>query len=425
MKTETSFVIKGNICYSTDTMKICYAPNSYLVCENGICSGVYESLPTQYTAFPLTDYSDYVIIPGLSDLHLHAPQYSFTGLSMDKELLDWLNLYIFPEESKYKDENYAREAYDEFVKEVKYGATTRACVFATIHQKSTCYLMDALERAGLAGYVGKVNMDRNSPKELCEDTNMSLQDTYHWIEESLTHYQNIKPIITPRFVPSCSDELLQKLAQLAIQYSLPIQSHLSENPEEIKWVKELVPDANGYAASYAKFGLLQPSLKTVMAHCVYSDEEEIHLLKASNTFVAHCPQSNTNLSSGIAPIRRFLDQKLNVGLGSDIAGGHDSSILRAMADSIQVSKLRWRLVDNKLKPLTVEEAFFLGTRGGGAFFGKVGSFEKGFLFDAVVLDDHKLASVRPYSLAERLEKIIYLSERCNIVRKYINGKAVF
>ena len=148
-------------------------------------------------------------------------------------------------------------------------------------------------------------------------------------------------------------------------------------------------------------------------------------MKERGTFIAHCPQSNTNLSSGIAPVRRFIDEGISVGLGSDVAGGACTGIFRAMADAIQVSKLRWRLVDESQKPLTVEEAFYLGTLGGGAFFGNVGSFEEGYELDALVLDDSRCPHPLELSLKERLERFIYLGyDRC-IVGKYVAGRKIF
>ena len=162
-----------------------------------------------------------------------------------------------------------------------------------------------------------------------------------------------------------------------------------------------------------------------MAHCVYSTEEEIALMKKQGVYIAHCPQSNTNLSSGIAPAARYLREGLHVGLGTDIAGGFSLSMLRAIADAIQVSKLRWRLVDPSLKALTLPEAFYMATIGGGSFFGKTGSFEKGYELDAVVLDDSSLPSPRSLPPLPRLERLISLSDSSNIIQKFVCGNSIF
>ncbi|MEG0110454.1 MAG: amidohydrolase family protein, partial [Oscillospiraceae bacterium] len=160
------------------------------------------------------------------------------------------------------------------------------------------------------------------------------------------------------------------------------------------------------------------------AHCVHSTADEIELMRKNGVFVAHCPQSNTNLSSGIAPVREYLEKGVKVGLGSDVAGGANISILRAMADAIQVSKLRWRLVDEGRKPLTLAEALYIATKGGGEFFGKVGSFEKGYAMDAVVLSEELLPHPQEMSICDRLERIIYMSDDRTISAKYKDGKKI-
>lgn len=415
-------ILKGHICYSTDKNTLNIVENGYVVCEEGKVKGVYEQLPEEFKEAPVKDYGDKLIVPGLVDLHMHAPQYSFCGLGMDLELLDWLEANTFPEESKYKDLEYAKKAYGYFVDDLKRSATTRACIFGTIHTEATTLLMEMLEDAHIGAMVGKVNMDRNSPDYLCEESaEKSAADTRKWLDNVKDRFKFVKPILTPRFTPSCTDELMKKLGEIQKEYKLPVQSHLSENQGEIAWVKELCPNTNFYGEAYEQFGMFGGECPTVMAHCVSSTEEEVALMKKNNVFVAHCPASNTNLSSGIAPIRRYLDMGIPVGLGSDVAGGHVTSIFRAMADSIQVSKLRWRLTDESLKPLTVEEAFFMVTLGGGAFFGKVGSFLEGYEFDAVVLDDSNLPHPQELTIKQRLERIVYLSDDRNICDKYVSG----
>ena len=148
-------------------------------------------------------------------------------------------------------------------------------------------------------------------------------------------------------------------------------------------------------------------------------------MKERGVFIAHCPESNTNLSSGIAPVRAFLTEGLRVGLGSDVAGGAQLSIFKAMALAVQVSKLRWRLTDQALAPLTAAEAFWLGTAGGGAFFGKVGSFEPGYELDALVLDDTRLSGPHNHTVSERLEQMIYLSESADVTAKFVAGQRLF
>ncbi|MEF2878453.1 MAG: amidohydrolase family protein [Blautia sp.] len=418
------FAIKGNICYSEKKERIRTLAHSYVVCQDGKSVGVFETLPEEWKGIPCRDYGDSLILPGLIDLHVHGPQYPFRGLGMDQELIDWLNMRTFPEEEKYQDIQYAQKAYGIFTEELLRSATTRACIFATCHKDATLWLMEKLEETGFAGYVGKVNMDRNSPKGLCEaSAREALGDTEDWIWAA-ENFSNIKPILTPRFIPTCSDELMEGLSHLQKKYRLPAQSHLSENLSEIQWVRELCPQALCYGDAYRIHGLFGGDCPTVMAHCVYSSEEEIQMMKEQKVFVAHCPESNANLASGIAPARQYLDMGLKMGLGTDVAAGTSLSMFRAMAMAIQCSKLRWRLVDQSLAPLTVEEVFFLATKGGGEFFGKVGSLEAGYEFDAVVIDDGKISHGDRLSVKERLERLVYLAEDGQITAKYIKGRQV-
>ena len=426
-KKPTTFALRGAVCFSTDSSHLTCLEDAYLVCQNGLTIGVYPQLPEQFHGIPCEDFNNCLIVPGMNDLHLHAPQYAFHGMYMDLELLDWLNTVTFPEEARYADLNYAEKAYSIFTDDIKHSATTRASIFGTLHVDATELLMDLMEKTGLKTFIGKVNMDRNGSLALQEASAVvSAKDTVRWLEETTGKYENVKPILTPRFTPSCSDELMTRLAEIQRTYCLPVQSHLSENRSEIAWVKELCPGTSFYGEAYDQFGLFGgENCPTIMAHCVYSSDAEISLMKKRNVFIAHCPQSNTNLSSGIAPARRYLDEGLHIGLGTDIAGGHSLSMLRAVADAIQVSKLRWRLVDDTLKPLSLEEAFYMATMGGGAFFGKVGSFLEGYEFDALILDDSSLRHPQHLSARERLERLIYLSDDHCITGKYVSGNKIF
>ena len=421
---DRNFIMKGNIIFSKDKSELNVQKHAYLVCVDGLCAGVFETLPEQYRDLPCKDYEDCLIIPGMTDLHVHAPQYSYRGLGMDMELIDWLNAHAFPEESKFTDLEYAKRAYSIFVNDLVKSTTTRACIFGTLHKEATLLLMELLEDTGMKAYVGKVNMDRNSPEILREESvEEASKITEQWILEA-ERFDNVRQILTPRFIPSCSDELMREISRLQKKYELPMQSHLSENLGEIEWVKELCPDSKFYGDAYDQFELFGGECPTIMAHCVHSSEEEIALMKEKNVFVAHCPQSNTNIASGIAPIRIYLDKDMKVGLGSDVAGGAHLSIMRAMTDAIQCSKLRWRMYDQSLKPLNFEEAFYLATKGGGEFFGKVGSFEEEYEFDAVVLDDENLPHPQELSLKERLERIVYLGDDRNVKSKYVAGRLV-
>lgn len=420
---QETFALRGNVIYTPECGRLELHPNSFLVCEEGTVAGVFSTLPERWRKIPVEDYGNRLILPGLVDLHVHASQYAYRGLGMDMELLDWLEQNAFPEESRFADLAYARRAYEIFTRELVKSATTRACIFATLHRPATLVLMEQLEKAGLPCYVGKVNMDRNSPDTLRETTEQSLAETRLWLEQS-KGFAKVRPMLTPRFVPSCTDALMNGLGQLQREFGTAMQSHLSENLSEIQWVSELCPDTRFYGEAYAQAGLFGGDCPTVMAHCVWSGAEERALMKQNGVFIAHCPQSNMNVSSGIAPIKSYLAEGQKVGLGSDVAGGAHLSLFRAMTDAIQCSKLRWRLVDQQTPALTLPEAFYMATKGGGAFFGKVGSFEPGYEFDAIVMDDSALPTTRDCTLAERLERVVYLSDG-QPCAKYAAGVRLF
>ncbi len=420
-----SFVLKANICYSESYEHIVLKPNAYLVCEEGICAGVFDALPERYAGLPITDYGDRLIIPGLTDLHVHAPQFSYRGLGMDMELLDWLNTYTFPEESKYGDLDYADRAYSQFADHLHRSATTRAAIFATVHVPATLLLMEKMEESGLVSYVGKVNMDRDCPDYISEQTaQQSLEATERWIVACKDRFANTRPILTPRFIPSCTDDLIRGLRGLVEKYHLPVQSHLSENFREIALVQKLCPESKFYGDAYDRFGLFGGDHPCIMAHCVHSKPEEIELMRKNGVFIAHSPLSNSNIASGVAPVSKYLKEGLNVALASDIAGGETENLFRSIAHALRASKLRWRLQDQEVKPLSVDEAFYIATLGGGRFFGKVGSFEAGYEMDAVVLDDSALVHPQELSLRSRLERLLYLSDDRQIAAKYVRGTKV-
>ena len=418
--TETKFIIKGTFIdtLTKDEFRI---RKGFILVEDGLIKNFSEENPD--TSLKLYDYTGKLIIPGLSDLHLHAPQYPNTGLGLDLELLDWLDTYTFPEESKYKDIEYAKKAYQTFVDDLAKTATTRASIFATLHTDMTLLLMDLLEQKKICAYVGKVGMDRNCPDFYIEKN--GKEETLRFVEEcQKRNYKFVKPIITPRFTISCTDEYMKYMGELAKKYNIAVQSHLSENFGEIDFVRQLRPNDKFYGESYDKNGLFGKEVKTVMAHCVHCPKEESELIKKNGVYIAHCPTSNSNISSGICPAGRYLREGYNIGIGSDISGGHTLDLFEVIRHAIQVSKMNLRYINPKEKPLTLSETFFMATNKGGSFFGKVGVFEKDYEFDAIVLDESLIKNIREYNEKERLERFIY-NKDAKIESKFIRGNKIF
>lgn len=417
------FVCKGQLFFSTGPDHCQCIPHGFLVCTDGICQGAFPTLPDAYRDLPLLDFGDQLILPGLVDLHLHGPQFAYRGLGMDLELLDWLHTHTFPEEAKFQDLAYAEPAYRQFTHALKHSFTTRAAIFATAHTEATLLLMDLLDESGLITYVGPGEYGPGLPRTPARIRPKSgAGRNPRWLDAVQGRYHRTRPILTPRFVPTCSAPLLESLGQLARETKLPVQSHLSENPKEIALVQERFPDASCYAQVYDRFGLL--STRCIMAHCVHSGPEELALLKERGVFMAHSPESNTNLASGVAPTRRFLEQGLSVGLASDVAGGSSLNLFRAMAHAVQASKLRWRLLDEDTPPLTFPQVFWLATLGGGRFFGPVGTFAKGYAFDALVLNDRLFPTVLPLPIEQRVERLAYLAEERCLTAKFVSGRRI-
>ncbi|WP_201736472.1 amidohydrolase family protein [Mycoplasma sp. ATU-Cv-508] len=264
-------------------------------------------------------------------------------------------------------------------------------------------------------------MDINSPDNLVEKTEDSLRDTEEIIKEYHGKHPLVNPIITPRFVPTCSAKLMQGLGDLAKKYQVPVQSHLSENKGEVAWVKELFPDSPDYVSVYERFGLLETP--TVMAHCVQSKQPEIEKLKKYGVIVSHCPYSNFNLFSGIAPIRRFFENGVKVGLGSDVSGGHDNSLLHNMVAAIHGSKLLQAHLVEKEKALTTPEAFYLATKGAVKCLVKLVVWTR--------LPLWRSSNWRPLTwskqttwLIERIQRFVYIGDDRNIEKVYVGGKLV-
>lgn len=413
--------IKGHIIYTKVKDNFEVHENSYMVIENKKVKGIFRELPDMYKDIPIIDYGhNAIIIPSFIDLHIHAPQYLQMGIGLDLELIEWLEQYTYRNESLFSDTDYARKIYPAFVKNLYVKGTLRSCIFATIHNDSTRILVDELGKMKLSAYVGKVNMNQNAPDNLLQSTECSYEETKRFIK-SFTGTL-VKPIITPRFAPCCNSELLAKLGKLSVEQQIPVQTHLAENKREIEWVKSLFPDSNNYSDVYRRYNLYG-NQKTLLAHAIYLTDEEVEIARDNdNVYLVHCPDSNSNLTSGIMPVTYYLDKGIKVGLGSDIGAGHKMSIPNAITSAVQYSKIR-HVFKNEERVLSLSEAFYLATNVNGSFFGKVGSFEEDYYFDALVIRDPD-PLVNYLKPIEKLQRFLYNGSSDSIVERYLEGEII-
>lgn len=333
------------------------------------------------------------VFPGFIDTHIHSSQYPNSGIFGNSTLLDWLETYTFPLEASLSDLDSASKVYSKVIERTLKCGTTTAVYYTTIDTESAKLMGSLCSKYGQRALVGKVCMDQNGPDYYVESTKEAIdgcKDMVSFFENDLND-DKVLPILTPRFAPTCSKELLNKLGEYAAQNSLHVQTHLSENYAEISWVKSLFPECSNYTDVYYKAGLL--SNKTVLAHCIHLSDDETDLIKKTGSGVSHCPISNSSLTSGECRVRWLLEKEISVGLGSDVSGGYSSSILSAARHAHLTSrhlamKCQNKTEKNKIK-LSVSECLYLATMGGATVIDmqdKIGSFEVGKQFDAQLIN---------------------------------------
>ena len=414
-------IYHANIVYARNRDEMAVHKDSYLAVENGTVAGIYPELPEQYAGAPLTDYGRCIMIPAFSDLHVHAPQYPQRGLGMDVLLADWLNKYTFPQEARFADAEYAHAVYEAFLRSLIENGTFHACVFGTIHREATAGLLERMEKLKLRAFVGKVNMDIQSPDYLRETPEESLHETEAFLE-AYAGNRYARPILTPRFAPTCSFELLKGLGRLGRKYGTGTQTHLVESRWESAEAVRLNPDCTCDTEIYEKAGLMENG-PVVAAHFIFPTEEDIRILKKYDGYAVQCPDATVNVIAGIMKTAALADEKVRLALGSDIAGGHLPGIYTQAARSVQLSKLKAFYESEENRPITFANAFYMATREGGALFGQTGSLEPGYLFDALVIRDFS-DPFREITPEETVERFCYTGNPADILAGFIGGEPV-
>lgn len=371
----------------------------------------------------LQHYPDQLIVPGFIDTHIHFPQTEMVG-AYGEQLLEWLNTYTFPTEIQFQDASYSEKIAEFFVQELLKNGTTTALVFCTVHPESVDALFNAATTRNMRLIAGKVLMDRHAPEALTDTAETAYIDSKALIEKWHGQGRNLYAI-TPRFAPTSTPEQLQKAGQLKAEYpDVYVHTHLSENKNEIAWVKELFPEREGYLDVYHHYGLT--GSKSVFAHCVHLEDEEWDCMHQTDSAIAFCPTSNLFLGSGLFPLKKTWDKGVKVGLGTDIGAGTSFNQLQTLNEAYKVQQLQ----GEKLSAL---EALYHATLGGAKALSlddRLGNFNIGKEADFVVLNLNATALQQlRQSKAKNIEDAFFaltmLGDDRNIAATYVYGAAVY
>ena len=368
-------------------------------------------------------YPEQLIIPGMIDTHIHFPQTEMVG-AYGEQLLSWLNTYTFPTEIQFKDKAYASEIAKFFVNELLKNGTTTALVFCTVHPESVDALFEAAEQHQMRLIAGKVMMDRHAPEALCDSADSSYDDSKALIEK--WHGQGrALYAITPRFAPTSTPEQLERAGQLKAEHpDVYVHTHLSENKDEIAWVKDLFPAQKGYLDVYHHYGLT--GQRSVFAHCVHLEDAEWQCMHETDSAIAFCPTSNLFLGSGLFPLKKTWQQQVKVGLGTDIGAGTSFSLLQTVNEAYKVQQLQG-------DKLSAYESLYHATIGGAKALDlddKLGNFNVGKEADFVVLNIkptalQQLRQSRSKSLEDSLFALFTMGDDRNVEATYIYGQKAY
>ncbi|MEE3000510.1 MAG: guanine deaminase [Pseudomonadota bacterium] len=417
-----ALALKGRVLTFND------GPNSYDYWETGcvfIEGGFIRSVGSFKSVnvpenVRIIDYGEDLILAGFIDGHVHYPQMNVIA-SYGTKLIDWLNVYTFPEEAKFSDKTYAKAVAQFFISEsLKNGYTTSA-VFCTMHPQSVDVFFAEAERKNLRMVGGKVLMDRHAPDNLCDTAQLAYDQSLDLINK---WHKNGRALyaVTPRFAPTSTPEQLEVASTLYKENEgVYIQSHVSENVDEISWVAELFPKASSYLDVYGRFNLLGP--RTLYGHGIHFSDSDIEMVKDTDTSIVHCPTSNLFLGSGLFEYEKFRNNGVRVALGTDVGGGTSLSPFATMKGAYEIAQFR----NFSLSPF---EAFYMLTLGGAKALhleDKIGRIQSGYEADLVVINLNSTELIRRRmmqvsDLDETLFLQIILADDRAIRATYVNGK---
>lgn len=395
-----------------------------LVNEDGriIAVGTKADIINRYRPQSLVDFETKLILPGMIDLHVHLVQIAQTGRSGDT-LLGWLDKYIFPAEIRFSDPAHARKMARWFFEDLAANGTTLASVFTSIHAEATNIAFETAAQYGSRVIMGKVMMDANSPEALTEDTQASLQQSEELCKRWHGHDSGrLLYAFTPRFAPTSTSGLMAGAARLWKKHpGTFMQTHLSENVDEIAWVRELFPQCWNYLDVYRSHGLTGSN--SLFAHSIHLDDGEIRKLVQDDCGVAHCPSSNFFLKSGVFPYTRMRKANVKFGLGSDIAAGPEMNIFRVMRDASYIQHDLW---------ISPSELFYMATLAGAKALNlddKLGSLEVGKEADFIIIDPARKSGVAQDILDKPsddiLSSLVYVGDDRMVAATYVRGRCIY
>ncbi|WP_068816884.1 guanine deaminase [Phormidesmis priestleyi] len=418
--------------YVAESESVRYFADGLLVLEEGKVKalGDYQQLKDQYSEVAIVAHPDRLIMPGFVDTHIHFPQTEMIA-AYGEQLLEWLNQYAFPTERKFKDKAYAQKIAAFFLEELLRNGTTTALVFAAVYPESVDAFFEEASRRNLRMIAGKVMMDRNAPDFLSDTAETSYQDSKRLIEKWHKHGRLLYAV-TPRFAITSTDEQLRLAGKLLEEFpDVYLHTHLSENMDEVAWVKELFPRCTGYLDVYDQAGLVGD--RSVFAHGVQLTDQEFQRLSEANAAIAFCPTSNLFLGSGLFRIEqaKCVEHPVKLGLGTDVGGGTSFSMLKTAHEAYKVAQLR-------RQTLSPFKALFLATLGGARALSlgdTIGNFDVGKEADFIVLDVRStpLMAVRnPVAnaisladLADQVFSLVIMGDDRAICATYIAGELAY
>jgi guanine deaminase len=397
--------IRTNIFNPISPLKADFLPDHVISMENGKIHSIKAYREHQGSC---EDFRHCIALPGLIDLHVHLSQYRIRGL-YHSALLPWLEQSVFPEELRSKDPDYARELSRLFYRALLKNGTTFSVIYTAPYRAAADIAFEVAQDMGIRAKIGMTMMDMNAPPSLIQTTDYALKhsiELYESRQDDMLGY-----IFTPRFAPTCSERLMREVGAYATRHNAFIQTHLSENLDEIAWVKELF-GRNSYTDVYNDFGLLGPH--TILGHAIHLSDGELALLSDSGSAIAHCPDSNFYLKSGEYPLPRISEKGIPFALGSDVGAGTTLNMFyhakqmnfRQSVIPVYPAEMLYRVTLGSARILKLED--------------RIGSLDRGKDADLVLFKPPESFEIGEHSLSQ----ICFLSEDFELCQIYLQGRQI-